>query len=257
MASFTIALALALTALTAPLDARDLFIARHGQTEWNRTGRTGGNPEINAQGYEDRVSLLLALREFELDAIFTSALRRTQLTAALVADARKLTPVADADLDEMRAGVLEGICRSTLGADKLSEAEKSCRDGSVDPSSPLVAFLRSEYARRDVDKWNYRPAGGESYGDGLLRVDRFYGRNRELLRTRRALIVAHGGTNRLLLARAMGWPAEQSVRIQQNNNWIYRVQRGPRGPQLSLYRDGAWRPCTGLPDVRLGLECAR
>jgi len=179
------------------------------------------------------------------------------LTVALIADAKGLTPAADADLDEMRAGALEGICRSTLGAEGLSDDERQCRDANLDPNSPVVAWLRREYARRDVDKFAYRPAGGESYGDGLLRVDRFLARHGELLRAQRVLIVAHGGTNRLLLARAMGWPAERSVRVQQDNSWIYRVQRGARGPQLSLYRDGAWRPCSGLPDARLGLECAR
>ncbi|MBN2358447.1 MAG: histidine phosphatase family protein [Deltaproteobacteria bacterium] len=243
--------------VAAPLPVRDLLIARHGQTEWNRLGRSGGDPEINAQGYEDRVSLLLALRDVAVDEIFTSELRRTKLTAALVASVRGMTPIADGDLDELRSGAFEGICRRTLGATELRPDEARCRDGEIDPAHPAIAWLREEYAKRDRDKFGFRPPGGESYADGLVRIDRFFARRGELLRSRRVLIVAHGGTNRLLLARAMGWPVERAVRIRQDNNWVFRVQRTARGPQLSIYRDGAWRPCSGLPDPKHGLECAR
>ena len=65
---------------------KDLYIARHGQTEWNRLGRVQGDPDLNAKGYEDRVSLYLALREAGIEAVYSSALLRTRRTAALLAD---------------------------------------------------------------------------------------------------------------------------------------------------------------------------
>ena len=59
---------------SAALPIHDLYIARHGQTEWNRVGRWQGDPDLNPKGYEDRLGLYLALREAGIERIHTSGL---------------------------------------------------------------------------------------------------------------------------------------------------------------------------------------
>ena len=256
--------ALLLAAVPAPAaelswQPRDLYIARHGQTEWNRVGRVQGDPDLGPKGYEDRIGLLLALRDAGLHVIYTSALQRTRRTAAPLAAHLQIEAKADPALNELESGIFEGICYSTLMAEETTPAHQVCRPDGLAPPAPAVAeYLRVERAKRQKDKVRYRPPGGESYQDGALRVGRFLDRNKRVLRAKTALIVAHAGTNRLLIAQLMGWPLEAVVRLRFENDWIYRVQAQPEGPaRISLYRDGSWTRCAAVTDPHVGLDCAR
>lgn len=242
-------------AATRP-QVRELYIARHGQTEWNRLGRVQGDPDLDPLGYEHRVGLYLLLRNVELDAIYTSAMQRTRRTAELVARERGLQPQAEADLNEMEGGVFEGVCHSTTANEEMPDEATGCRPGGLAAATdPVVTYLRSERAKRHMDKPGYRPPGGESYADGAHKVAGFLARERQILSERRVLVVGHSGTNRLMLAHIMGWPMRDVVRITIHNDWVFRVRDDGGGPRLTVFRDGAWRECNGVPDERAGLAC--
>lgn len=258
--SLTACCLLAALAAQAPLpEVKDLYIARHGQTEWNRIGRWQGDPDLDPKGYEDRVALFLALQEVPLERIVTSERLRTRRTAEPLARHRAIRPRADADLDELDGGLLTGLCYSMLDDKQHPPAFAECRAGQTEATDPRVlAFARAQAAARDQDKLAARPPGGESYLDGQVRIRRFLRRHRGDLAQRTMLVVGHGGTNRILLAELMGWPLAALVRNRQENDWVYRVQRLDDGSrQLSLLRDGAWRPCAGPPDPVSGLACAQ
>ncbi|MFH1809072.1 MAG: histidine phosphatase family protein [Pseudomonadota bacterium] len=252
--------ALALFLSTPPRnDVQDLYIARHGQTEWNRIGRWQGDPDLDPRGYEDRVALFLLLRDVPVERVFTSTRQRTMRTAEPIAEQRKLKAVPDADLDELDGGLLVGLCYSLLDDKEADPAAAACRDAQTSPPDPRVLeFARAQHAARKADKARYRPPGGESYLDAVPRIQRFLSRHRADLSRRTVLVVGHGGTNRILLAELMGWPLEAMVHNPQENSWVYRVHRHDDGtPRLSLFREGAWRPCEGPPDPVHGLACAR
>jgi broad specificity phosphatase PhoE len=256
-AAWLIAAALA---AQAPLpEVKDLYIARHGQTEWNRIGRWQGDPDLDPKGYEDRVALFLALQDVPLERIVTSDKQRTRRTAEPIARQRAIRARADADLDEMDGGLLTGLCYSMLDDKAHPPAFAECRAGQAGPTDPRVLeYVRSHGAAREQDKLAARPPGGESYLDGQVRIRRFLRRHRDDIARRTMLVVAHGGTNRILLAELMGWPLASLVRNNQENDWVYRVQRLDDGSRrLSLLRDGTWRACEGPPDPQQGLACAQ
>jgi len=62
-----------------------LYLARHGQTPWNRVSRFQGDPGLDSVGYVNRFNLWMLLRDKKIKAVYTSALKRTQITAQLAA----------------------------------------------------------------------------------------------------------------------------------------------------------------------------
>jgi probable phosphoglycerate mutase len=71
-----------------------LYLIRHGETQYNATGRFQGWAEIplNDNGIQQAARLAERMEQFPLDAIYTSDLRRTVMTATLVA-AHSKTPL--------------------------------------------------------------------------------------------------------------------------------------------------------------------
>ena len=63
---------------TQGADVLRIYIARHGQTDWNVEGRLQGdtNVPLNATGRRQAVELAEQLKGVQLDAIFSSALKR-------------------------------------------------------------------------------------------------------------------------------------------------------------------------------------
>lgn len=87
-----------------------LILIRHGQTESNvrrllDTALPG--PELTELGQAQATSLVAALADEPLDAVYTSVATRAQQTAQPLADARKLPPMVRAGAREIAAGDLE------------------------------------------------------------------------------------------------------------------------------------------------------
>jgi broad specificity phosphatase PhoE len=91
-----------------------LFLARHGETEWNRVGRWQGKTDIplSARGRAQALAMVVSLRDHEIAAVHTSDLRRATETAAIIAHALGVTaPRTDARLRERGFGCFEGLTR--------------------------------------------------------------------------------------------------------------------------------------------------
>src|SRR3979490_818716 len=105
-----VAAALGLAMLLVPQnhDVLRLYLARHGQTDWNRDGRLQGSADValNETGRQQAVTLAARLREVRFDAVYSSELRRSRETAVIVHGAAPLFAVAG--LNERRLGAFEG-----------------------------------------------------------------------------------------------------------------------------------------------------
>jgi len=91
-----------------------IFLARHGETEWNRVGRWQGNTDIPLSeiGRAQARSLAERLRERGIREIFTSDLSRARETAEIVAEALGVTCLQiDPRLRERGFGCFEGLTR--------------------------------------------------------------------------------------------------------------------------------------------------
>ena len=96
-----------------------LYIARHGETTWNREGRYQGQreSELTETGREQARALARALGDTAVAKVYSSPLARCMDSAAPLAEARNLGVVADLRLIEIAHGTWEGRLRDDVQAD--------------------------------------------------------------------------------------------------------------------------------------------
>lgn len=89
----------------------NLILIRHGETEWNRTGRCQGIADIdlNDTGRRQIEELAHSLRDADIRAVYSSDLMRALRTARQIASHHDLDVNIDKDLREMDQGDLEGL----------------------------------------------------------------------------------------------------------------------------------------------------
>jgi broad specificity phosphatase PhoE len=95
-----------------------LYLARHGETDWNRELRIQGSSdiELNELGRRQAQHLAQELTDVELDAIYASDLSRARATAAAVAATHPLEVKLDPRLRERSFGSWEGLTREDVSA---------------------------------------------------------------------------------------------------------------------------------------------
>jgi broad specificity phosphatase PhoE len=172
-------------------DTRTLFLARHGETDWNAAGRWQGHTDVplNANGRAQASALAELMRRERIAAIASSDLVRALATAEIVAAALGLTVAhVDRDLREQRFGRFEGLTRS--------ECE---------------ARFPQEWTRYVADA-RAAPPDGESREALLRRVKRAVHRIADELASP-ALVVMHGGAMRSLLRDHVGAAAHPAVAL--------------------------------------------
>lgn len=167
---------------------RHLFLARHGETDWNVAGRWQGHTDVplNATGRAQAVALANRLRGEGVGAVATSDLLRARHTAEIVADTLSV-PVAlvDPDLREQRFGWFEGLT-----------------PGECEARYP------AGWARYVADP-RAGPPGGESRAALLERVVRAVGGVASRVSCP-VVLVTHGGAIRALLAALAAAPGATS-----------------------------------------------
>jgi broad specificity phosphatase PhoE len=160
-----------------------LYLLRHGQTEWSASGRHTGRTDIPLTGEgEDQAraagEALRALRDGPL-LVLSSPRRRAVRTAAL---AGLRVDETIEDLAEWDYGDYEG--------------------------------LTTEEIRRRVPGWtvwSHPAAGGETAGQVAARADKVLTRVREALTGTDVILVGHGHFGRVLVSRWLGLPAAYGV----------------------------------------------
>ena len=161
----------------------NLIIIRHGQSEWNLQNRFTGDTdvELTEAGIEEAKNAARLIKEFPLDAAYTSVLKRAIHTLNIILEitANGSLPVTcDAALNERNYGDLQGLNKEDTIA-KYGEAQ--------------VLLWRRGFSTV--------PPNGESLQDTFNRVVPYY--NQEILPQLKSgkniLIVAHGNSLRALM----------------------------------------------------------
>ena len=128
-----------------------IYLARHGQTEWNRLSRWQGNPDLDQVGYLNRVSLWKLLKDEPIRDIYTSGKLRTQRTAELLAKQHDLKVKVRPGLDEISPGIAKGVCWSQIAPHKALPRHKKC-EVSARGSRPAQALEVIQKAYREQEK---------------------------------------------------------------------------------------------------------
>src|SRR6478609_7366619 len=154
----------------------ELWVIRHGETEWSRDGRHTSHTEVEltAEGEQVARGLEQRLEGIVFDLVLTSPRVRARRTAELAGFPDAET---DDDLTEWDYGDYEGIT-----TDEIRER---------DP---------------DWTIWTHPTPGGESAEQVCERLDRVVARVRAV--EGRTLVFGHGHALRALAARWLGRPVE-------------------------------------------------
>jgi broad specificity phosphatase PhoE len=93
-----------------------LILVRHGETDWNRDGiwQGHGDPPLNDAGRRQANELAERLADIEVDALYSSDLRRAYETAEIIGKAKQLEITVDSDLREIDIGAWSGLTRAEI-----------------------------------------------------------------------------------------------------------------------------------------------
>ena len=91
-----------------------LYVARHGQTEWNAANRVCGVTDIalTEKGIAQAQELALKVKEKNVAVILSSPLKRAVMTSRIISETCHIPVVTDDRLIEQDYGILEGVDRN-------------------------------------------------------------------------------------------------------------------------------------------------
>lgn len=135
--------------------AEQVWIVRHGETEWSRSGQHTGTTdlELTETGEQEARALGARLGDVGFSMVLTSPARRARHTAELAGFTGPML-VTDADLSEMRYGAAEGRTTAEMRGenpgwvvwDGVSDGAESL-DQAAERMGPLVQRLQAADGR--------------------------------------------------------------------------------------------------------------
>ena len=183
-----------------------IYYVRHGLTDWNAAGRLQGRHDtlLNAEG---RVQ----------------AARCGDILVDLFARERCEPRACDyVSSPLLRARDTMDVVRATLGLDPADYcveerlAEISFGDWEGLTYEDVLARDPDIVARREGNKWNFLPPGGESYAQVAERVSAWYA-----MIERDTVVTAHGGTARALAALTGVVPRAEAAHVSIEQGMVY------------------------------------
>jgi broad specificity phosphatase PhoE len=179
----------------------EVYLVRHGETEWNQTGRRQGQLDspLSESGMMEVQRTAQRIESLPVDGVFSSPLGRAISTAQTYAHALDQAITAVDDLKELDHGDMAGMTNE--------EIERA---------------FPGELVRRSRDKYQWRFPNGESYADADLRAA-------SALRlvaesgSSRPLIVTHEMIARMLLRNLLTLEPKEALTLGLLHSVIYRV----------------------------------
>jgi len=91
----------------------NIFLVRHGETEWNRQQRLQGqkNSPLTKKGIQQAFKVKEALERHEIHKAYVSPLQRALYTIDIILDGREIEVVRSSNLKEINLGPWEGKTR--------------------------------------------------------------------------------------------------------------------------------------------------
>ena len=147
-----------------------LYVARHGQTQWNLEDKVCGRTDIplTEVGFAQAQALAEKTKDLPIDVILVSPMLRARQTAAPTAEKLGVPVIVDDRLIEQNYGIYEGVSRFDEG------------------------FLSNKR------HFAYRYPGGESMMDVAHRVYGLLEEIRQKYAGKNVLLVCHGGVCRVI-----------------------------------------------------------
>ena len=181
-------------------DQNFLVLVRHGQSEWNAKNLFTGwkNPGLTSDGKKEAIKAgsLIKQRNIQFSMMFTSALKRAQITGQIILDSIEQTDievVKEEALNERDYGDLSGLNKDDA---------------------------RKEWGEEQVHIWrrsfDVPPPGGESLKDTAERVLPFFNISilPKIIEGKNILVAAHGNSLRSLVMQLDNLSKEEIVSLE-------------------------------------------
>ncbi len=186
----------------------DIWLIRHGQTDWNVEGRLQGQRDVplNATGLSQAVEMAETLRGKTFSALYSSDLMRARQTAEIIAAVVGLPVYLDRRLREISQGEVEGM----LFSDVMQKFESALADRT---RNPVISRL----------------PGGESVAELSERfrdcVDEISCKHHDAP----VLVVAHGLAIATIVCQARGYLMDTVYSHIQENATAQVIEWNPSG----------------------------
>jgi alpha-ribazole phosphatase len=187
-----------------------IYLLRHGEVERAETRRFIGHLDVplSPRGEAECVAQAVRLRAVPIDAVYSSDLVRARRSAEIIGAPHGLAPTLVPALREMAMGRWEGLTAEEIrGREPAAFEDWMARVGEF----PFP--------------------GGESVADLVARAAAAFDAIVASASGNTIAIVAHGGTNRALLCRALGLPFGRLLALGQDYGALSVLEQ----------HDGAWR----------------
>jgi len=198
----------------------ELWLVRHGQTDWNLEGRYQGQADVplNETGLAQARCLADSLTGKVFKALYSSDLTRARQTAEILGGRLGLTPCIDIRLREIDQGEWEGMA-----------------------FHDIVSQYTGEINARSLDPVHQRAPGGESVAEVAARVSQAANDIAHQYPHGPVLIVLHGLALATLTCQARSIPLAKIYEHIPENASPEVIQWPPQA-QLELDRPIASRP---------------
>jgi broad specificity phosphatase PhoE len=189
-----------------------VYLVRHGDVVGSETRRFIGHLDVplSLPGEAQMRALARRLARARIDAVYSSDLARTRRSGEILGEPHGLAPVAEPALREFAMGAWEGLTAAQIRA--------------------LDAAAFERWMSR-VDAFQF--PGGENLSQVAARAWPAFER---IARSHHGpvLIVAHGGSNRAILCRAVGVALERLLCLGQDYAGLSILERRREGWRLRL-----------------------
>ncbi|HMA60610.1 MAG TPA: alpha-ribazole phosphatase [Halanaerobiales bacterium] len=190
-----------------------IVLARHGETEWNKTSRYQGvrDIELNEKGQRQAEKLFDFLKDEAFDTIYSSTLKRAQETVQGIANYQNKEIITISELMEIDFGQWEGLT--------FSEIEENYPD------------LAKKWAK---DPTCCKPPDGEHIKEVEERVGETIDKIVDDNPDKKILIATHGGIIRIIFAYLLDLPLSRIFSIEVENVSISRIHFYKHYPVVNL-----------------------
>ncbi|MET9440444.1 histidine phosphatase family protein [Streptomyces sp. NPDC006610] len=180
----------------------DLFLVRHGETEWSRSGRHTGLTDVplTERGRQEARRLAPLIRSHRIGAAFVSPSQRARETAELIGLTEDVQ--IDADLHEWDYGAYEGV--TTVEIHRTRPDWFLFTDG-VEAGPPERPGESPEQVGERADRMLAKAHAALANTEGCV------------------VLVAHGHFLRVLTARWLGLPPSSGALFQLATGTVSRL----------------------------------
>jgi probable phosphoglycerate mutase len=196
----------------------EIILIRHGETEWNLSGRWQGHADspLSARGVSQAQALSERMDQEDVDAVYASDLERAQHTARLAGSLADWTFTLMPELRERDLGVLEGLT-----------------------TDEMVVEHPDVYRSFREDGPEYQPPGGESFKQFYYRCSSAIEHLACEHPTGKIAVVTHGGVLGAIFRYVLNIPLNAERNFVLLNCSINRIQKTEDGWNLISWGDVA------------------